>query len=97
MEFTDAYHSHAEWNVPYAPGVIEVRGSKDGKVVLMEKRETVGAPAKIALRPDRAEIDADGEDVAVITVAVQDAEGRFIPIADDAVTFTRRPAQSDGC
>ncbi len=81
------FHTHVEWKVPYAPGVIEVRGSKGGKVVMTEKRETVGAPAKIALLPDRATINADGEDVAILRVEVQDAQGRFMPIADNEITF----------
>lgn len=81
------FHTHVEWEVPYAPGVIEVRGSKDGKVMMTEKRETVGASSKIVLLPDRSTINADGEDVAMITVEVQDAQGRFMPIADNEITF----------
>ncbi len=33
---------HVEWKVKYEPGAIEARGTKDGKVVLTEKRETTG-------------------------------------------------------
>ena len=33
---------HLEWKVKYEPGALEARGSKDGKVVLSEKRETTG-------------------------------------------------------
>ncbi len=36
---------HVEWKVRYEPGAIEARGSKDGKVVLTEKRETTGPAA----------------------------------------------------
>ena len=56
---------HLAWNVKYAPGTIEARGYKDGKQVLTAKRETTGPAAKLVLRPDRQEIAADGEDVAV--------------------------------
>ena len=80
-------NSHVEWKVKYAPGVLAARGSKDGKVVFVDKRETTGAPAKIALRPDRQKIDADGEDVSVITVEVQDAQGRLVPTASNEVRF----------
>ncbi len=80
-------NSHVEWKVKYAPGVIEARGTKDGKVVLTEKRETTGAPAKLVLSADRAKISADGEDLSVITVEVQDAKGRMMPIASNLVTF----------
>ena len=54
--------THLEWSVKYEPGVLEARGTKDGKVVLTEKRETTGGPASIKLTADRTEINADGED-----------------------------------
>jgi beta-galactosidase len=78
---------HVEWKVKYAPGVIEARGSKDGKVVLTEKRETTGAPVAIRLTADRTEIDADREDVAILKVEVLDAEGRPVPTADNLIGF----------
>ena len=70
---------HVEWKVRYEPGTIEARGSKDGKVVLTEKRETTGPTASIRLTADRNEINADGEDVAVIKVEGLDKEGRLVP------------------
>ena len=35
----------------------------------------------------RQEIAADGEDVAICTVEVQDAQGRVVPITENDVTF----------
>ncbi|HEY4839808.1 MAG TPA: beta-galactosidase GalA [Candidatus Acidoferrales bacterium] len=80
-------NTHLAWKVKYAPGVIEARGTKDGKIVLTEKRETTGAPAKLVLRPDRQKISADGEDLSVVAVEVQDAQGRIMPVASNEVTF----------
>ncbi len=80
-------YSHAQWNVKYAPGVIEARASKDGKVVLSARRETTGAAQGIVLRPDRAAIAADGEDVSAIAVEVVDAQGRVVPTAMNEVSF----------
>jgi beta-galactosidase len=80
-------YTHLEWKVPYAPGVIEARATKDGKIVLTEKRETTGEPASIRLTADRKEINADGEDVAVLTVEALDKEGRPIPTADSLIHF----------
>jgi len=80
--------SHVAWNVEYAPGSIEARGWKDGKQVMTARRDTTGAAAKLALRPDRESLSADGEDVAMFAVEVQDANGRTIPITDNLVTFT---------
>jgi beta-galactosidase len=80
-------NTHLAWKVKYAPGAIEARGTKNGKIVLTEKRETTGAPAKLVLRPDRQKISADGEDMSVVTVEVQDAQGRIMPVASNEVTF----------
>jgi beta-galactosidase len=79
--------THLEWPVRYEPGVLEARGTKDGKVVLREKRETTGRPASIKLTADRTEINADGEDVAVLRVEVLEQEGRAIPTADTIINF----------
>ena len=79
--------AHLAWNVKYAPGTIEARGFKDGKQVLTAKRETAGPAAKLVLTADRKEISADGEDVAMFAVEVQDAEGRPVPTADNEVSF----------
>ena len=79
--------THLEWKVRYEPGVIEARGTKDGKVVLSEKRETTGDPVAIRLTADRTEINADGDDVAVLKVEVLDKEGRALPTAGNRISF----------
>jgi beta-galactosidase len=78
---------HVEWNVQYAPGSIEARASRDGKVVLVEKRETTGEPTQIRLTADRMTIDADGEDVAMVTVEALDKQGRPVPTAMNKIAF----------
>jgi beta-galactosidase len=80
-------YKHVEWDVAYAPGAIEARGYKGGKQVLVATRETTGAAAQIVLRTDRTAIDADGEDIAVVSVEIADAQGRVVPTADNPVTF----------
>ena len=79
--------SHVAWVVPYAPGAIEARGWKDGKQVMTTRRETTGAASKLVLRADRTAVAADGEDVAMFAVEVQDAQGRTVPVTDNEVTF----------
>lgn len=80
-------NSHLVWKVKYVPGALEARGYKAGQRVLVEKRETTGEPALIVLRPDRERISADGEDVSLIEVRVEDNQGRLVPIADNEVAF----------
>jgi len=78
---------HVEWKVKYEAGSIEARGSRGGKVVLTEKRETTGATVAIRLTADRSEINADGEDVAVLTVEALDKDGRAVPTASNHIGF----------
>jgi beta-galactosidase len=82
---------HLEWSAKYQPGSIEARGKKDGKVILTEKRVTTGAPVAIRLIPDpvqpRTEIDADGEDIAILRVEAVDKEGRLVPTAHNFIGF----------
>jgi beta-galactosidase len=80
-------HGHLEWKVPYVPGALEARGSRDGKVVLTDRRETTGAPAALVLRPDRSKIAADGEDLSVLAIEVVDAQGRLVPTASNVISF----------
>lgn len=80
-------NSHVAWDVAYAPGTIEARGSRGGKVVMTTKRETTGAAAKLVMTADRREVRADGEDVAMFAVAIEDADGHVAPITDNVVTF----------
>ena len=42
-------NSHVEWKVPYAAGVLEARGTRNGGVVLIDKRMTTDQPAKLVL------------------------------------------------
>jgi beta-galactosidase len=78
---------HVEWQVPYAPGVIEAIGRRDGRIVLRERRETTGPGQRLRLAADRTTIAGDGRDVAMLTVDVLDACGRPVPTANDALRF----------
>ncbi len=80
-------NGHLEWKVKYEPGTLLARGYKDGREIATDRVETTGEPAAIQLTPDRATIKADGEDVSVITVQVNDARGRRVPIAGNEITF----------
>jgi beta-galactosidase len=75
------------WNVPYEPGSLKLVGYKDGKVAATDEVRTAGAPAKIELIPDRATIQADGQDLSFVTVRIVDANGVFCPMADNLVQF----------
>ena len=80
--------SRLKWKVNYAPGTVSAKGYKAGQVVAEAKVETTGSAERVQLVPDRPTIDANGEDVSIITVAVADAQGRVVPVAGNLVNFT---------
>ena len=80
-------NSHLEWKVKYAPGVIEARGFKDGKVALTTRRETTGAPSAVVLVADRERIAAGGQDLSVVTAKIVDQKGRVVPRAMNELHF----------
>jgi beta-galactosidase len=80
-------NGHLEWKAAYAPGALEARGYRGGKVVATTRVETTGAPAQLMLAPDRTVIAADGADTVVFTVSAHDAQGRTVPTAGNLVNF----------
>ncbi len=81
-------NSKLSWKVKYAPGTLSAKGfDADDKVIAEAKVETTGEPAAVQLTPSRATLNADGEDVSVITVSVADAQGRIVPTAGNKINF----------
>ncbi|GAA4132044.1 beta-galactosidase GalB [Flavobacterium chungbukense] len=77
------------WNdVKYEPGVIKVIAFDSyGKKAAESEVKTAEEPYKIVLEADRRTIDADGEDIAYITVSVVDKNGVTCPLADNEMKF----------
>ncbi|UOQ53961.1 beta-galactosidase GalB [Hymenobacter cellulosivorans] len=77
------------WNdVKYAPGSIKVVAyDAQGKVVAEEEVRTAGKPHHIRLVTDRSSLAADGQDLAYVTVRVEDAQGNLCPEAANEVQF----------
>ena len=80
------------WNhVKYEPGEIKVvvydaQGNKAGEQTI----RTAGKPAELKLEAwtaNEAGLNADGDDLAFVTVSLTDAEETLIPQADDQLTF----------
>jgi beta-galactosidase len=80
-------NSHLAWAVNYAPGTLLARGYKNGRQIITGQVETTGAPASVQLTPHKSTIAADGEDVSIITVQANDAQGRPVPTASSEIAF----------
>ena len=81
-------NGHLEWDVNYQAGTLLAKGFVKNKLSITEQIETADAPAKIEMIPHRAELNADGEDVSVITVRILDNKNRLVPTANQKIAFT---------
>ena len=57
-------------------------------MVAIDEVRTAGAPATLAISPDRSAIRADGEDLAFVTVDIVDSQGVNVPTASNLVSFS---------
>ncbi len=83
-------NGHLKWTAVYQPGRIVATGYKNGKRILKQTVETTNPAAKIVLTTDRGLITADGRDVAIVTVEIQDDKGRIVPDACPMLTCSLR-------
>ena len=77
---------HAEWQVSYRPGRLEVRCGKDGKILATDVRETTGAAVALKLRLETPDVKKG--DTALVTCRCVDSAGREVPDAAPTVDFT---------
>ena len=78
----------ATFAVPYAPGTVKAVGVRGDKEVAESVLTTAGKASRLRVTADRTVIQADGQDLAYLTVEAVDAEGRVQQLADEDVTFT---------
>ena len=81
-------NSHLEWKVAYAPGTLEAIGYNGGKKITSDKVQTTGAAASIQLSSTAPSLNANKEDIAVITVETFDNKKLHVPTADNEISFS---------
>jgi len=81
-------NGHIDWDVKYQPGILLAKGFVKNKLTVSQQIETTDVPAKIELSGERLQLHADGEDVAIITVRVNDIKDRMVPTANQEIAFT---------
>lgn len=77
------------WNeTRYEPGEVKaVAYNADGSVAGETTIRTAGKPYKLVLTSNRDVLDANGDDLAYITVQVADKDGNLVPDAEPFVKF----------
>ena len=76
------------WDVGFEPGeLMAVSLDASGQPVDTARVCTAGAAAGIKLEYDGRRLQADGEDLAYVTVSIVDANGNLCPMSDALVNF----------
>lgn len=82
------------WNVPYADGTITAKAFDEaGREISTERWagrksvKTAGSAARLTVSVNREKMEANGSDLAYLTVNVEDANGVVVPTAKNRVTF----------
>lgn len=81
-------NSHLEWKVKYTPGTLEAIGYNKGIKITSYKVQTTSGATTIQLAATNTSIQANKEDISVITVDVLDKNKLHIPIADNEISFS---------
>ncbi|WP_069659453.1 beta-galactosidase GalA [Arcticibacter eurypsychrophilus] len=81
-------NSHLEWKVPFTAGILKAIGYSDGKKALTETVQTTGPQTEIKLTAHKNNIEADGKDISIITIAVVDKKNRQVPDANNEIHFS---------
>ena len=77
----------AEFEVPYTPGTLKAEGVRGERVVAESILQTTGDAAGLKLTADRTGLDADGQDLAFVTVEAVDEKGSLQINSDSKVRF----------
>ena len=75
------------WRVQYEPGKLKAIGRRANGEVKVTELFTAGKPAKIVLKADRSQINADGKDLSFVTIEVIDENNHIVPNANNRIEF----------
>jgi len=81
-------NGHLEWQVKYTPGTIEAIGYNNGNKAVDDVVKTTGQAAAIVLSANKPILKADKEDLAIVTVQVNDKNNLQVPTADNNIAFS---------
>ena len=78
----------ARWMVAYEPGELVAVAYKDGKEVLEDKRITTGKAQALVLKQENDNVEANGQDIVLLSCYCVDENGLEVPTATPYVSFT---------
>ena len=80
---------HGSWQIPYTKGELcAVAYDASGNIVATDRQCSFNDPVSLILTPDKRILQADGEDMAFLTVSTADEDGRPVHNARNRVHVT---------
>ncbi len=79
--------SPRNWQVPFAPGVLQAVGRNDDQTAVTNELRTAGEPAKIVLSTETPTLSPGFDHVAIVRVRITDKDGTEILRANDLISF----------
>ena len=76
-----------EWMVPWEEGMLEAVAFRNGAEIARTVMCTAAQPSRLALTSDTQALQADGKDVAIVTIEQQDSAGTLYPYGENRVYF----------
>ena len=84
----EQYQYRLRWDdVKYEPGELRVVAYKNGQRWAEDVMKTTGPASKLTMRPDRAAIKSDGQDLSFVTVTIADKDGLLVPRSKNRIRF----------
>jgi beta-galactosidase len=84
----EPYQYRLRWDsVVYAPGELKVLAYKNGTTWATDIVRTTSSATKLKLTSDNVAVNADGRDLAFITVQIVDMDNHQVPTANNEVRF----------
>jgi beta-galactosidase len=84
----EPYQYRLRWqDVKYTAGELKVIAYKNGLEWATDVVKTTGGPAGLGLSADRTVIEADGRDLAFVTIKILDKDGLMVPTAANLLRF----------
>ena len=74
--------------VEYEPGELYAVGYHNGVQVIEDKRVTTGKPYALVLKQENHNVEANGQDMVLLTCSCVDEHGLEVPTAAPYVSFT---------
>lgn len=79
--------SSRNWQVSFAPGVLQAVGHNDDQTAVTNELRTAGEPAKIILSTETPTLSPGFDHVAIVRACITDKDGTEIPRANDLISF----------